>query len=87
MKEIIDVLFLLVVKLMGFLNRSENSLNQHIKIKHYEFWKKLKNSNKKIFTMDDIIKKPTLNNEKLFINNIANFDEIFNLNIKNNNMH
>lgn len=32
---------------MGFLIRSENSLNQHIKLKHFEFWNKIKNSNKK----------------------------------------
>jgi hypothetical protein len=27
---------------MGFLIRSENSLNQHIKLKHPELWDKLK---------------------------------------------
>lgn len=42
---------------MGFLIRSENSLNQHIKIKHFEFWKKLKNSNKKIFGMNDLAER------------------------------
>ena len=28
---------------MGGVNRSENSLNQHIKLKHHELWEKLKN--------------------------------------------
>jgi len=28
---------------MGNLNRSENSLNQHIKLKHRDLWEKLKN--------------------------------------------
>ena len=27
---------------MGRLRRTENSLNQHIKLKHQEFWKQLK---------------------------------------------
>ena len=35
--------FQIVTKLTGFLKRSENSLNQHIKLKHPELWEKLKN--------------------------------------------
>ena len=31
-----------VIRLMGRLRRTENSLNQHIKLKHQEFWKQLK---------------------------------------------
>lgn len=29
---------------MGIVTRSENSLNQHIKLKHSEFWDKIKHS-------------------------------------------
>ena len=30
---------------MGELKRTENSLNQHIKLKHKEFWEQLKYTN------------------------------------------
>lgn len=31
-----------VAELTGLLNRSENSLNQHLKLKHKDFWTKMK---------------------------------------------
>ena len=49
------VLFLNVGRDMGKLNRSENSLNQHIKLKHPELWDRLKSSevrNNDIFVED-----------------------------------
>ena len=33
----------LATRATGFLKRSENSLNQHIKLKHAELWSKFKN--------------------------------------------
>lgn len=55
LKEVITVLLLDVIRLMGRLKRSENSLNQHIKLKHREFWDKTQiqlntNEEKKIYT-------------------------------------
>ena len=41
-KEIFVVLSKVVKNLTGFIKSSENSLNQHIKLKHPELWDKLK---------------------------------------------
>lgn len=43
LKEAINACWLLVIRVMGSVKRSENSLNQHIKLKHPELWSKFKN--------------------------------------------
>ena len=41
-KEALNVCFRFVTRVMGFIISSENSLNQHIKLKHPELWSKYK---------------------------------------------
>ena len=43
-KEAIDACFRFATKVTGLLIRSENSLNQHIKLKHPELWSKYKHA-------------------------------------------
>ena len=47
LKEQVNRNFKCVVSNCNKAYGSENSLNQHIKLKHFEFWNKIKNANKK----------------------------------------
>ena len=45
LQGISDVCSRIVQRLTGMLKRTENSLNQHIKLKHRHFWEQLKLNN------------------------------------------
>ena len=46
-REISNVQLQNAAKTMGFLKRSDNSLSQHIQLKHVELWAKLKHNQPK----------------------------------------
>ena len=63
---------------MGLLNSSENSLNQHIKLKHPELWLKLKDLESEVnnggMSHEELLKKAILQNQ-IRVHEIVHFKE------------